>query len=118
MNKFFNLNTLKQCNRALNSARSYNHLIRNVQPLKESTYFYAASLNPLFKSNIHTSCLLFNSKPNVEVNSEIPTEKIVGTAQKFEFLAETKQLLNIVAKSLYSEKEVFVRFELINKKLK
>ena len=30
-------------------------------------------------------------------------------AEKYEFLAETKQLLNIVAKSLYSEKEVFVR---------
>lgn len=40
-------------------------------------------------------------------------EKIVGTPVKYEFLAETKQLLNIVAKSLYSEKEVFVR-ELIS----
>jgi TNF receptor-associated protein 1 len=41
------------------------------------------------------------------------TEKVVGTPEKYEFLAETKQLLNIVAKSLYSDKEVFVR-ELIS----
>ena len=40
-------------------------------------------------------------------------EKVVGTPERHEFLAETKQLLNIVAKSLYSEKEVFIR-ELIS----
>lgn len=33
--------------------------------------------------------------------------------ERREFLAETRQLLNIVAKSLYSEKEVFIR-ELIS----
>ena len=36
-------------------------------------------------------------------------EKTIGSAEKYDFLAETKQLLNIVAKSLYSEKEVFIR---------
>lgn len=37
------------------------------------------------------------------------TEKVQGTSTKHEFLAETRQLLDIVAKSLYSEKEVFIR---------
>ncbi|KAE8749015.1 hypothetical protein FOCC_FOCC004182, partial [Frankliniella occidentalis] len=36
-----------------------------------------------------------------------------GTAEKLEFQAETRMLLDIVAKSLYSEKEVFIR-ELIS----
>ncbi|KAJ1977294.1 hypothetical protein H4R35_002358 [Dimargaris xerosporica] len=38
-----------------------------------------------------------------------PSEKVVGTAQSHEFKAETRQLLDIVAHSLYSEREVFVR---------
>lgn len=37
----------------------------------------------------------------------------VGEATKHEFQAETKMLLDIVARSLYSEKEVFIR-ELIS----
>ncbi|EDO45666.1 predicted protein, partial [Nematostella vectensis] len=34
---------------------------------------------------------------------------VLGTPKRQEFQAETKQLLDIVAKSLYSEKEVFIR---------
>ncbi|XP_018327578.1 heat shock protein 75 kDa, mitochondrial isoform X2 [Agrilus planipennis] len=41
------------------------------------------------------------------------TEKLIGSASKHEFQAETKMLLDIVARSLYSEKEVFLR-ELIS----
>ncbi|XP_069680371.1 heat shock protein 75 kDa, mitochondrial [Periplaneta americana] len=41
------------------------------------------------------------------------TEKTTGTGHSHEFQAETRMLLDIVAKSLYSEKEVFVR-ELIS----
>lgn len=41
------------------------------------------------------------------------TEKGTGSSDKHEFQAETRMLLDIVAKSLYSEKEVFVR-ELIS----
>lgn len=40
-------------------------------------------------------------------------EKIKGDADKHEFQAETRMLLDIVARSLYSEKEVFLR-ELIS----
>uniref|UniRef100_A0A182RLU5 Heat shock protein 75 kDa, mitochondrial n=1 Tax=Anopheles funestus TaxID=62324 RepID=A0A182RLU5_ANOFN len=36
-------------------------------------------------------------------------EKAVGTSDKHEFQAETRMLLDIVARSLYSDKEVFVR---------
>eukprot|EP01133_Synstelium_polycarpum_P017103 gene17103-20372_t len=41
------------------------------------------------------------------------TEKVVGMADKHEFQAETQKLLHIVAESLYTEKEVFIR-ELIS----
>ncbi|XP_038055297.1 heat shock protein 75 kDa, mitochondrial-like [Patiria miniata] len=40
-------------------------------------------------------------------------ETVTGTPEKHEFQAETKMLLDIVAKSLYSENEVFIR-ELIS----
>jgi hypothetical protein len=42
-----------------------------------------------------------------------PRETVTGEAETFEFQAETKQLLDIVANSLYTDKEVFVR-ELIS----
>ncbi|MBN3322750.1 TRAP1 protein, partial [Atractosteus spatula] len=41
------------------------------------------------------------------------TEHVQGSFDKHEFQAETKKLLDIVARSLYSEKEVFIR-ELIS----
>uniref|UniRef100_A0A4W3HJ22 TNF receptor-associated protein 1 n=1 Tax=Callorhinchus milii TaxID=7868 RepID=A0A4W3HJ22_CALMI len=41
------------------------------------------------------------------------SESVQGSSSSHEFQAETKKLLNIVAKSLYSEKEVFIR-ELIS----
>uniref|UniRef100_A0AAQ5ZUV8 Heat shock protein 75 kDa, mitochondrial n=1 Tax=Amphiprion ocellaris TaxID=80972 RepID=A0AAQ5ZUV8_AMPOC len=41
------------------------------------------------------------------------TESVQGSSSKHEFQAETKKLLDIVARSLYSEKEVFIR-ELIS----
>ena len=42
-----------------------------------------------------------------------PKSEAVGEAQSMEFQAETKKLLNIVANSLYTDKEVFLR-ELIS----
>ncbi|KAJ1635679.1 heat shock protein HSP90 [Pavlovales sp. CCMP2436] len=44
---------------------------------------------------------------------EGPAETVEGAGEKHRFEAETKQLLEIVAKSLYTDKEVFVR-ELIS----
>lgn len=46
-----------------------------------------------------------NDDPIVK-NSE---EKVVGTLEKHEFQAQTAELLDIVAKSLYSENEIFIR---------
>lgn len=69
---------------------------------------------------IHTSGLFQQQETTTATASTESEAKIVdiekrveGTTEKHEFLAETKQLLNIVAHSLYSEKEVFIR-ELIS----
>ena len=37
------------------------------------------------------------------------TETVVGESKRHEFQAETRKLLDIVAKSLYTDKEIFVR---------
>ncbi|XP_068100294.1 heat shock protein 75 kDa, mitochondrial [Hyperolius riggenbachi] len=67
-----------------------------------------------------TACRSYTTQ-TAESNEEEPvlhniisdTENVEGSASKHEFQAETKKLLDIVARSLYSEKEVFIR-ELIS----
>ena len=62
---------------------------------------------------------LFSSQPdksNNEEQEEIMIEQgptFSGSAQK-EFKAETRKLLDIVAKSIYTDKEVFIRELLSN----
>ena len=41
------------------------------------------------------------------------TERAVGSPERLTFQAETKQLLNIVANSLYTDKHVFIRCVLL-----
>lgn len=74
----------------------------------------------IFNQSRYISSFKIKSEVNFEQKRFIKTtryvreaERAVGKSEKYEFLAETKQLLNIVAKSLYSDKEVFVR-ELIS----
>ena len=53
-----------------------------------------------------------NVAPETEAAQKEPeqeTEKVVGEMQTHGFKAETRQLLDIVAKSLYHDKEVFIR---------
>lgn len=42
------------------------------------------------------------------VSDQQPAETVKGSAEKKEFQAETRMLLDIVARSLYSDKEVSV----------
>lgn len=86
-----------------------NQLIRNVWRFRgtgQSSYKLRQSIVPLSSS---VPIRNFAANPNVDdsVNDQNPT------AEKLEFQAETRMLLDIVAKSLYSEKEVFIR-ELIS----
>lgn len=53
------------------------------------------------------------AQPEEETPPPPPSEATVGASTTMEFQAETKKLLDIVAKSLYTDKEVFVR-ELIS----
>lgn len=49
-------------------------------------------------------------QPEVVVNQE----PVMGQAEKMTFQAETRKLLDIVAKSIYTDKEVFIRELLSN----
>lgn len=95
------------------NARSFNVLLKN-SPKHLS---FASTTLPSYqkieeKKNISIISKRFLHSSRLRLNAQ-DSEKVVGNPEKYEFLAETKQLLNIVAKSLYSDKEVFIR-ELIS----
>ena len=67
-----------------------------------------------FEGNVISRFVSSNSLPTESEEQDTvhiisDREAIQGSSVKHEFLAETKQLLDIVARSLYSEKEVFIR---------
>ncbi|GFS35703.1 heat shock protein 75 kDa, mitochondrial [Trichonephila inaurata madagascariensis] len=84
---------------------------------KSSVRLIQKGPRPHCQRNIQTcSYLLSQQEPVVDPDYHSiikDTEKSQGDAEKLEFQAETRMLLDIVAKSLYSDKEVFVR-ELIS----
>ncbi|XP_054263099.1 heat shock protein 75 kDa, mitochondrial isoform X2 [Macrosteles quadrilineatus] len=102
--------------RSAYSLSSRHYAISNRTP----KYITAGKTRSHFGSNtVFKSTRLLSTNPeaetieNAERNYEKHTEKAKGEGEKLEFQAETRMLLDIVAKSLYSEKEVFVR-ELIS----
>ena len=54
---------------------------------------------------------MFSTQQEVTIDPEVPISK---DTERREFKAETKKLLDIVAKSIYTDKEVFVRELLSN----
>eukprot|EP01112_Ceratiomyxa_fruticulosa_P011539 TRINITY_DN3133_c0_g1_i1.p1 TRINITY_DN3133_c0_g1~~TRINITY_DN3133_c0_g1_i1.p1 ORF type:complete len:941 (+),score=292.23 TRINITY_DN3133_c0_g1_i1:359-2824(+) len=54
-----------------------------------------------------------SSKPSKPIVIPTSNEVAIGESEKLDFQAETQKILNIVASSLYTEKEVFIR-ELIS----
>ncbi|XP_066259178.1 heat shock protein 75 kDa, mitochondrial [Euwallacea similis] len=78
--------------------------------------------NYIYKEQRHTGLLIHARFQHTETQTNDKddyhsiiknTEKTIGESSKHEFQAETRMLLDIVARSLYSEKEVFIR-ELIS----
>merc|ERR1740129_462343 len=65
---------------------------------------------PLLKMQISA---LPSLEARLRADMSTATEEVKGEATEHEFQAETRMLLDIVAKSLYPEKEVFIR-ELIS----
>jgi hypothetical protein len=112
MNKliFSSIRNLKLLNSNFRLASSYKKCLYHENGIKAS-YNKGAFLT---KKNSRNGILFYHvSAINLNDNAAQENEKKVGSSEKHEFLAETKQLLNIVAKSLYSEREVFIR-ELIS----
>ena len=56
---------------------------------------------------------MFSLEARLGADMSTAATEVKGEATEHEFQAETRMLLDIVAKSLYSEKEVFIR-ELIS----
>ena len=84
--------------------------IRNFQQIQKAQFRLPSQIQQArFCSTIT------DSKEPEKVEPEAPksTEAVTGKSESHEFQAETRKLLDIVAKSLYSEKEVFIR-ELIS----
>lgn len=112
------MNRLANVSSTLRVLRSANSLL-----LRNTTSQYQALVAPTSAiTNVKIVDNKYNSQHRLLHSSALrltaqetkqEAERVVGKPEKYEFLAETKQLLNIVAKSLYSDKEVFVR-ELIS----
>lgn len=83
-------------------------------------YFYSPSIIPNRKLLVCTfrggRTRFLSTQVEADItdnNVNVVPEKPIGPSEKLQFQAETRVLLDIVAKSLYSNKEVFVR-ELIS----
>lgn len=77
----------------------------STEPTLESLNNEAAASSSATETTIIDAETVEEAKPVVE--------EVLGASSSFEFQAETRKLLDIVARSLYSEREVFVR-ELIS----
>lgn len=89
-------------------SRSTGHLLR---ARHQQYHNYLQMFRPLSTSAEQTAT---DSNTDEDYHSIIKdTERTKGPSATHEFQAETKKLLDIVAKSLYSQKEVFIR-ELIS----
>ncbi|XP_015595087.1 heat shock protein 75 kDa, mitochondrial [Cephus cinctus] len=94
-----------------NIVRPVNFAYRNISLDKRWTRL---QVNQSCQLRYLSSQAAAESLPDTDYHNIIKdTEKPTGEAAKHEFQSETRMLLEIVAKSLYSEKEVFVR-ELIS----
>ncbi|CAH0668986.1 unnamed protein product [Spodoptera exigua] len=77
--------------------------------LKQRTGLYVPNYYPAR----YSSAAVENQAETPKTTSSRSKETLKGSSEKREFQAETRMLLDIVARSLYSDKEVFIR-ELIS----
>ncbi len=82
--------------------------IRARSSLISSSTFLSRSLSSSSSSSTSTSTSSTSSS-STSTPSPPLVDTTVGTAETHGFQAETKQLLNIVANALYTDKHVFVR---------
>jgi hypothetical protein len=110
------MNKITGINLALSHLRTKSTM-RNTIAFSKQISCYSGLASSRQQQNKHKPALdcrfMHSSGIRLEKAATSSSEKVVGNSVKYDFMAETKQLLNIVAKSLYSEKEVFVR-ELIS----
>ncbi|XP_064490190.1 heat shock protein 75 kDa, mitochondrial-like [Ornithodoros turicata] len=108
------IRALRQCTPPLYSSFRPIWALSMRAPLRASTVFNSSASCKRFASVLEARYYSTQAEPQEDYHTIIKnTEKGSGAAEKREFQAETRMLLDIVAKSLYSEKEIFIR-ELIS----
>jgi len=68
-----------------------------------------APLRRLRTSYVARRLAFFSTTASNEGSGVVSPERVVGDSTRHTFQAETKQLLNIVTNSLYTDKHVFIR---------
>ncbi|KAI7902407.1 Hsp90 protein-domain-containing protein [Cokeromyces recurvatus] len=91
--------------------KAYNSQLKTI--LSSSTISRTATASIGYSTSRHLWSRLYTTDTTTEHQTSPDEEIIKGSAEVCEFKTETKRLLDIVANSLYSEKEIFVR-ELIS----
>eukprot|EP01065_Artemidia_motanka_P024307 TRINITY_DN2896_c0_g3_i1.p1 TRINITY_DN2896_c0_g3~~TRINITY_DN2896_c0_g3_i1.p1 ORF type:complete len:738 (+),score=334.95 TRINITY_DN2896_c0_g3_i1:64-2277(+) len=71
------------------------------------------AVRPQLRFNAAAADIVDDEKPQEPAAAAEPVAEAVGQATAYEFKAETQQLLDIVIRSVYTDKEIFVR-ELIS----
>nr|XP_019964472.1 PREDICTED: heat shock protein 75 kDa, mitochondrial [Paralichthys olivaceus] len=112
---------LTTCTRGLNSRTASRSLSADLRVTQQQSWSSQARLWSAQRSGLGVGQQSYYSTQEAEKEPEeeplhtiiSDTESVQGGSSKHEFQAETKKLLDIVARSLYSEKEVFIR-ELIS----
>ncbi|XP_073963383.1 TNF receptor associated protein 1 [Choristoneura fumiferana] len=84
-----------------------------LQSINNSKHFAARSVSAKIQNDSTIFRAFSNRQYSTATEQKKDGETLKGTSEKREFQAETRMLLDIVARSLYSDKEVFIR-ELIS----
>jgi TNF receptor-associated protein 1 len=101
------VNSFKNGNRNLwKSAKYLSNVSYRLNNFSTSSNFYSNHVDVNNKRNNSLGTCI-NFKRYLTTNNQ--PDRTNPNTEKYEFIAETKQLLNIVAKSLYSDKEIFIR---------
>ena len=106
---FFIKNTSKTLIKPISDKLRY----LNLQSQRRANYHILNSKNSILKNTVRYGFCTSSTNTNTPIQEEeIKVNKV--DSQHYEFKAETKKLLDIVARSLYTDKEVFLRELLSN----
>jgi len=111
MNKFVSSNTIRNLRLPNSSLLARASVLNQPEAFSVKNFLNVPIKNVSNIQSVRMYSANTTGENAIKENLEKPEKP--KNVERHDFMAETKQLLNIVAKSLYSEKEVFIR-ELIS----